>query len=37
MAVVFVRKGQALPGKEAEAIKFGAEIAKMVSDLSESK
>ena len=33
MPVVFVRKAQALPGKEAEAIKFGAEIAKMVADI----
>ena len=33
MAVVFVRKAQALPGKEAEAMKFGAEIAKMVADI----
>jgi hypothetical protein len=33
MAVVFVRKAQALPGKEAEAIRFGAEIAKMVADI----
>ena len=33
MAVVFVRKAQALPGKEAEAIKFGTEIAKMVADI----
>jgi hypothetical protein len=31
MAVIFVRKAQALPGKEAEAIKFGTEIAKMVA------
>ena len=35
MPVVFVRKAQALPGKEAEAIKFGAEIAKMVADIVE--
>jgi hypothetical protein len=33
MAVIFVRKAQALPGKEAEAIKFAAEIAKMVTDI----
>jgi hypothetical protein len=33
MAVIFVRKAQALPGKEVEAIKFGTEIAKMVADI----
>lgn len=33
MPVVFVRKAQALPGKETEAIKFGAEIAKMVANI----
>jgi hypothetical protein len=32
MAVISVRKAQALPGKEAEAIKFGTEIAKMVAE-----
>jgi hypothetical protein len=33
MAVVFIRKAQALPGKEAEPIKFGAEIGKLVADI----
>ena len=30
MSVIFVRKAQALPGKEFEAIKFGLGIAKQV-------
>ena len=33
MSVIFVRKAQALPGKEFEAIKFGLGIAKQVSEI----
>jgi hypothetical protein len=33
MSVIFVRKAQALPGKEFEAVKWGLEIAKLSSEI----
>jgi hypothetical protein len=33
MSVIFVRKAQALPGKEFEAVKWGMEIAKLSSEI----
>jgi hypothetical protein len=34
MSIIFVRKGQALPGKEFEAIKWAFEIAKLTTEIS---
>ena len=33
MSVIFVRKAQALPGKEFEAVKWGMEVAKQTSKI----
>jgi hypothetical protein len=33
MSVIFVRKAQALPGKEFEAVKWGLEIAKLSTEI----
>jgi hypothetical protein len=37
MSVIFVRKAQALPGKEFEAVKWGVEIAKLSSELRDHR